>query len=62
MFVCCSEISISVTVKHMKHNEIIGPFCLPRGDFLSFLSGWGTENITGLWFAREGRSVPRATL
>ena len=31
MFVGCSEISINVTVKHVKHIRIIKAFCQPGG-------------------------------
>ena len=49
MVVGCSEISISVIVKHVTHWNYQG-FCLPGGDLLSFpVPG---EKIAGLWFAR----------
>ena len=37
------------------------------GGLIKFFSAWGTEEITGLWFAMGGgggeeRSVPRLTL
>ena len=48
MFVGCSEISISVIVKHVQHVEQ-GPFvCL--GGLLSFSMTGGTKKIAGLWF------------
>ena len=55
MLVGCSEISISVIVKHVQHDGIIRAFmCL--GGLIKFFSAWGTEEITGLWFAMgEGR-------
>ena len=31
MFVGCSEISISDTVKHVQHAEIVKGSCLPEG-------------------------------
>ena len=46
--------------------ELSGLFlCL--GGLIKFFSAWGTEEITGLWFAMGGggeeeRSVPRLTL
>ena len=48
MFVGCSEISISVIVKHVKHVATCAT---------SFSVSGGTEKIGGLWFAR-GRSEP----
>ena len=58
MFVGCSEISISVIVKHLQHVGIIRAFCLPGGTF-KFFSAWRTENIAGFWFVG---SEPRLTL
>ena len=52
MFLCFSEINISVIVKHGQHNGIIRAFCA-WGNLLSFLVPWGTEQITELWFARS---------
>ena len=52
MFVSCSEISKSVTVKHMQHVGIIRAFCLPAG-LAMFFSAWGDrKKNAGLWFAR----------
>ena len=53
MFVGCSEISISVIVKHVQHVGIIRVFCLPGG-LNKFFSAWGgeAEKFAGLWFAR----------
>ena len=48
MFVGYFEISTNVIVKHVQSIGIIRAFCLPGG----------TEEISGLWFARErGRVV-----
>ena len=33
MFVGCSEVSISVIVKHVQHVGIIKAFCFPRGTY-----------------------------
>ena len=52
MFAGCSEISISVIVKHEQHIGIIRVICLPGGLILSFSVPGGTEKIAGLWFAR----------
>ena len=38
MSVGCSEIGISVIVKHVQHIRIIKAFCLPRG---KFFGSWG---------------------
>ena len=51
MFVGCSEISISVIVKHVKHVATCETCAT------SFSVSGGTEKIGGLWFAR-GRSEP----
>ena len=40
MFVGCSEISISVIVKHGQHTGIIWEFCLPGG-LVKFFSACG---------------------
>ena len=53
MFVCCSEISINVIVKHAQHVGIISACSLPWADLLSFSVSHGTEKISGLWFARN---------
>ena len=42
MFVGCSEISISVTVKHMQHIGIVG-FLSAWGDLLSFSVSGGAD-------------------
>ena len=47
MFAGCSEISISVIVKHVQHIGIIRTFRM-RGGLIKFLSAWGTEKIAGL--------------
>ena len=53
MFVGCSEISISVIVKHLQHGIIRGFFSVEGwGDLLHFSVPGGTENIAGLWVAR----------
>ena len=61
MFVGCFEISTSVIVKHIQNIETIRAFCLPGVDLLRFSLPWGgeggTEEITGLWFAR-GNQYP----
>ena len=44
----CSEISISVIVKHVQHIGIIRVFCLDWGNLLGFLVLGGTEKIAGL--------------
>ena len=43
MFVGCSEISISDTVKHVQHAEIVKGSCLPEGTYWIFegLGSWG---------------------
>ena len=51
MFVSCSEISKSVTVKHMQHVGIIRAFCLPAGLAVFQCLGGQKKNV-GLWFAR----------
>ena len=55
MFVGCSEISISVFVKHVQHIEIIRNYKRNIGITYwnyKFFSAWGTEKIAGLWFVR----------
>ena len=47
----CSEISISVIVKHVKHVGIVRAFCL-LGGLIKFSSACGRQKIAGLWFAR----------
>ena len=49
MFVVCSEISISVIVKHVQHIGIIRVFCLPGMGGGG--GGGGGKKIAGLWFA-----------
>ena len=46
MFVGCSEIIISVIVKHGQHIGIIRAFCLP-GELVKFFSVW--EDRTKYW-------------
>ena len=60
MFLCFSEINISVIVEHGQHNGIIRAFCA-WGNLLSFLVPWGTEQITELWLAR-GISTQAGTM
>ena len=51
MIIGCSEISISVIVKHVQHVGIIRAFvCL--GGLNKFFSAWGDRKIACLWFAR----------
>ena len=38
MFVGCSEIRVSVTVKHVQHIRIITAFCMPVGGLVKFFS------------------------
>ena len=45
MSVGCSEIGISVIVKHVQHIRIIKAFCLPRGKFFSC---WGDRKSNQL--------------
>ena len=52
MFAGCSEISISVIVKHVNHIGILRAFCLPMG-LIKFFSAWADKKIAGNWFARE---------
>ena len=63
MLAGCSEISISVIVKHVQHIGIIRAFCLPGGggDLLSFSLHGGTKKIAGLWFAGGGISTQADT-
>ena len=51
VFVGCSEISISVIVKHVHNIRIIRAFVW-LGGLVKFSSAWATEKIAGLWFAR----------
>ena len=51
MFVGCSEISISVTVKHVQNNGLISRLFVYLGELAKFFSVWGPEKIAGLWFA-----------
>ena len=65
MFVGCSEISVSVIVKHMQNTGIIRTFCLPGGR-VKLSSAYGDRKhcwvvgcgcglwVAGLWLAREG--------
>ena len=53
MFVGCSEISISVIVKHVQHVGIIRPSCLPGRTYQVF-QYLGDRTIAGLWFTRDG--------
>ena len=46
MFADCSEISISVIVKHVQHGGIIIAFLSAWGDLLSFPAPWGREKIS----------------
>ena len=48
MFVGCSEISISVIVKHVQQIGIVRAFCLPGENLISFSVPEGTEKIAGL--------------
>ena len=52
MFVDCSGIIISITVKHEQHIGIIKAFVYLGGGLVNFFRIWGTEKIDGLWFAR----------
>ena len=60
MFVDCSEIGLSVIVKHVQHAGVFLSFSFLTGqeDLLSFSVpgggvGWGGgRKIAGLWFAR----------
>ena len=61
MFVGCSEISVSVIVKHVQHIGIVRAFFLPGENLISFSVPEGTEKIAGLWLAK-GESVPILTL
>ena len=51
MFVVCSEISISVIVKHVQHIGIIRVFCLPGMGWGGGGGGGGGKKSAGLWFA-----------
>ena len=51
VFVCCSEISVSVIVEHEWHIGIIRAFCLTWENLLSFSVPKGTEKIVELRFA-----------
>ena len=51
VFVGCSEISISVTVKHVQNNGLISRLFVYLGELAKFFSVWGPEKIAGLWFA-----------
>ena len=51
MFVDCSGIIISITVKHEQHIGIIKAFVYLEG-LVNFFRTWWTEKIDGLWFAR----------
>lgn len=46
MFFDCSEVIISVVVKHLQHIGIVRAFYLPGG-LAKFSSARGTEKITG---------------
>ena len=55
MIVGCTEISISVTVKHvrLKYLKLSGLFCQPGGTFMKVFSvSEGTEKIARLWLTR----------
>ena len=55
MFVDCSEIGLSVIVKHVQHAGVFLSFSFLTGqeDLLSFsVPGGGGRKIAGLWFAR----------
>ena len=52
MLVGCSEISISVIVKHVQHVGIIRVFVCLGGLTIFFQCLGGPEEIVGLWFAR----------
>ena len=66
MFVDCSEISVNVIVKLVKHVGIIWACSLPGMDLLlSFSVPGGTEKIAGwIWGLAGllGGSIPRLTL
>ena len=51
MFVGCSEISISVIVKHMQNIGLKSRLFDYQGDLLSFSVPGMTEKIAGLWCA-----------
>ena len=51
MFVDCSGIIISITVKHEQHIGIIKAFVY-LGGLVNFFRTWWTEKIDGLCFAR----------
>ena len=52
MFVGCSEIGISIIVKHVQHVGIIRAFCLPGG-LVKFFQCLGRQKKTaGLLFVR----------
>ena len=59
MLLGCSEISVSVVVKHVQHIKIISAFCLPGGDLLSFLVPGEQKKLLGCGL--QGGSVPRLT-
>ena len=46
MFVRCSEIIISVIVKHVRHIGVFRAFCL-LGGLVKFFSAWGDKKLLG---------------
>ena len=50
MLVGCSQISVSVFVKHVQLIRIFKAFCL-LGALLSFSVPGAEKNVAGLWFA-----------
>ena len=54
MFAGCSEISISVIVKHVNYQGFLSAW----GDLLCFPVPGGSEKIAGLWFARGISTQP----
>ena len=61
MFVGCSEITVSVIVKHDQHIGIIRTFCVPEATYFSFSATRVTEKIAEFWFAR-GISTQAGTI
>ena len=59
MFVGCSEISISVIVKHVQHMGIDRALS-PWGGLISFSVPGGALKNAGLWFARGCRVITQA--
>ena len=62
MFVGCSEISISVIVKHVQHMGIVRAF-VSLGGIDKFFSAWGGhKKMLGCGLLGGAGSLPRLTL